>query len=327
MITGASGQDGTLLSNLIYSINPDAQQFLVSRHRRTGDDRPNARWIQEDFSSPTSASTLFEALSPDVIFHLSGSSSVASSWENPGAAMTSNTVVTATLLEAARKMKSSPRIVLAGSSEIFPRGEYLASESSPLVPSSPYGVSKATNLELGRIYREIHGLDISTAIMFNHESTIRDVRYVSRSISLQVAAISLGFISRVSVQSKTASKDWGWAQDFVQALFLLSEKPGMGEVVIATGVRTSVQELAQFAAEAINQHGQLEVIEIDGPLRPNDKEHPLGDCRLAKESLNWTPTRLPPDFMPLMVESDIARLSSKGQSYAVQELRRAGIKS
>jgi GDPmannose 4,6-dehydratase len=325
MLTGASGQDGTLLSHLISSVNPGAQQFLMARSSKTGENQSNITWIQEDFVSPASANKTLEDLSPDVIFHLSGSSSVAASWESPGVAMTSNSVVTANLLEAARRMSSKPKVVLAGSSEVFPRGEYLANESTPLGPSSPYGVSKSTNLELGRIYREVHGLDVSTAIMFNHESTIRDRRYVSRSISIQAAAVSMGLISKISVQSKTASKDWGWAPDFVQALYLLTQKPEVGDLVIATGVRTTVQDLANLATEALNLSGLTEVVEIEGSPRPNDNEHPLGDPQKARELLGWTPMHLPSDFMRLMVENDIALLSAKGSEYAIAELRKMQI--
>jgi GDPmannose 4,6-dehydratase len=235
--------------------------------------------------------------------------------------MTSNSVVTANLLEAARRMSSRPKVVLAGSSEVFPRGDYLANESTSLAPSSPYGVSKSTNLELGRIYREVHGLDVSTAIMFNHESTIRDMRYVSRSISFQAAAVSIGLISKISVQSKTASKDWGWAPDFVQALHLLAEKPEVGDFVIATGVRTTVQELANLATIAISRRGLTEVVELEGMQRPNDSQHPLGDSQKAREILGWNPIHLPSDFMHLMVENDIQLIRSQGNEYALKQLK------
>jgi GDPmannose 4,6-dehydratase len=321
LITGASGQDGTLLSHLLSSLNPRAQQFLATRNAGTARSDANTTWIQEDFLNPDSANKTLEDLAPDVIFHLSGSSSVVASWESPGVAMTSNSVVTANLLEAARRLKSSPKVVLAGSSEVFPRGDYLANELTSLAPSSPYGVSKSTNLEMGRIYREVHGLDVSTAIMFNHESTIRDMRYVSRSISIQAAAVSMGFISDISVQSKTASKDWGWAPDFVRALHLITERPAAGDFVIATGVRTSVQELANLAIEAIGLSGHAEVVELAGFQRPNDKEHPLGDSSKAAELLGWTPSNLPSDFMRLMVESDIALFRAHGRDYAAALLR------
>jgi GDPmannose 4,6-dehydratase len=327
LITGASGQDGTLLSGLIKSANPKAQQFLVSRSDRSGENQANTTWIQEEFVSPELANRTLEDLAPDVVFHLSGSSSVAASWESPGVAMTSNSVVTANLLEAARRMKISPKVVLAGSSEVFPRGNYQANESSPLGPSSPYGVSKSTNLELGRIYREVHGLDVSTAIMFNHESTIRDMRYVSRSISLQAAAASMGLVSNISVQSKSASKDWGWAPDFVNALQRLAETPGVGDLVIATGVRTSVHELADMAIRAINRVGLIEVVELEGLQRPNDKEHPLGDYRKAKELLDWTPSHLPSDFMRLMVESDVAIFCAKGKGFAIEMLNKMQVRT
>ena len=326
MLTGATGQDGTLLSRLISSINPGARQFLMSRSSQTGETRSNVTWIKEDFVSPDSANKTLEELSPNVIFHLSGSSSVAASWESPGIAMTSNSVVTANLLEAARRMKSNPKVVLAGSSEIFPRGDYLARESTPPGPSSPYGVSKSTNLELGRIYREVHGLDVSTAIMFNHESIIRDMRYVSRSISIQAAAVSMGLISEISVQSKTASKDWGWAPDFVQALYLLAEKTDVGDLVIATGVRTSVLELASLAIDAINRSGLTAVVELEGLPRPNDNEHPLGDSQKAGEILGWSPKHLPSDFMRIMVENDVALLASRGREYASAELGKLQIR-
>jgi GDPmannose 4,6-dehydratase len=313
LITGASGQDGQLLSNLLGTELPSSEIKLVTRSENRISIKGES-WTSLDLLNLGEVSRVIENFQPQVIWHLSGASSVADSWRLPGDTIAANSVSTSNLLEAVRAFAPNCRVILAGSSEIFPRGRYGANENSIVRPSSPYGVSKATNLELGRLYREVHGMNISTAIMFNHESNQRPGAFLSKSIAFQAAEIAIGKRDYILLNDITVKKDWGWAQDFVIALLRMGLLESAADFVLATGKLSSVAEMAHAALNSIGApNSALRLREL--PVqRPNDAEHPWGDIAKARELLDWQPIMTPQEFMPLMVDFEIAANSSTKSS-------------
>jgi GDPmannose 4,6-dehydratase len=310
LITGASGQDGQLLSNLLRSDFPNSEIKLITRTENRISLKGES-WNSLDLLNLEEVSRVIEDFQPQVIWHLSGASSVADSWKLPGDTIAANSVSTSNLLEAVRAFAPSCRVILAGSSEIFPRGRYGANENSIIRPSSPYGISKATNLELGRLYREVHGMNVSTAIMFNHESNQRPSAFLSKSIAIQAAEIAVGERDYILLNDLTVKKDWGWAQDFVEALLRMGLLENPADFVLATGKLSSVADMAHAALTSIGApHSALRVKEAT-VQRPNDAEHPWGDISRARKLLDWQPRLDPQEFIPLMVEFEIAAKASQ----------------
>jgi GDPmannose 4,6-dehydratase len=309
LITGASGQDGQLLSELLRIQYPNAEIMLTTRTLNLSMPE-GENWLSLDLLNLAEVSRVVDEFKPQVIWHLSGASSVADSWRLPGDTIAANSVSTSNLLEAVRASVPVCRVILAGSSEIFSRGKYGATENSTIRPSSPYGISKATNLELGRLYREVHGMNVSTAIMFNHESNQRPNAFLSKSIAVQAAEIALGKRDHILLNDITVQKDWGWAEDFVEAILKMGLVEHPADLILATGQLSSVADMAYAALDSIGASKSALRVKESPAIRPNDSAHPWGDISRTKEIINWQPKMYPQDFIPLMVNYEIEVMST-----------------
>lgn len=301
LITGASGQDGRILSSLL----PDSRQILLTNDSRVLGGLEAHEVVEMDVTATDQLAHLIAKEKPSALFHFAAKSSVAESWEKPDLSLRVNTLGTLNILEAVRRFSPQTRVILAGSSEIFARRDFTADESSAVEPSSPYGIAKATNLELGKLYRSVHGLFVSTAIMFNHESTLRPSIFVSKEIANQAARVALGLQDKVRLQDLRASKDWGWAPEFVEAMILMAKNSFAADYILATGRRTSVGELAEFALRSVGLSADSIDTEHRSVSRPNDKVHPIGSFQKAQTDLGWSPKVLPGEFMGQMVRFSI----------------------
>lgn len=307
LITGANGQDGRLMieelagsDHKVYatSKSPTPPHWLSSA----------ASWRGLDVTDQSLVSQAMESIRPDLVFHFAGISSVAKSWEVPQEAIYVNSIGTTNLLEAIRRYAPLARLAIAGSSEVFGRDMSKVDEDSPIAPSSPYGVSKAMNLELARLYREVYGVGVLSLIMFNHESPYRPMEFVSQSIANQAARVKLGYQNKVQLRDLRASKDWGWAPDFVRAIKSLALTEETGDFVIATGKRTSVLELAESALLGLGLAPSL-VQEVESEAkRPNDAEHPVGDASKLANAIGWKPSTTPQEFMGEMSRIALERM-------------------
>ncbi|NQX11134.1 GDP-mannose 4,6-dehydratase [Microbacteriaceae bacterium VKM Ac-2855] len=310
LVTGASGQDGSyLLERLL------AEDWQIHALVRDSDTPLPSGVLphQGDLADPERLGDIVAESAPDTIFHLAGISSVALSWKQPVMTAQVTGVAVAALLEAAQQLQDTAgkhvRFVQASSSEIFGAATQLPqTESTPIAPVSPYGAAKAFAHHLVGVYRG-RGLHASTAILYNHESPRRPEAFVTRKITAGVAAIAAGTATELSLGNLDAKRDWGWAPDYVDALFRAAAAPDADDYVIATGVSHSVRDFvaAAFAAAGISDWEHL--VTIDPRFaRPVDAPEMRGDYSHAAAALGWHPTVGFEQIVERMVLSDLARL-------------------
>jgi len=314
LITGISGQDGAYLAKLL----------TVKGYRVAGLDLPGTRVLRvpggEDLGSKiqmyegsvADARFVRDALveaAPHEVYHLAGRSHVGQSFETPSEAVEINAVGTMHVLDAlgAFAEEKRPRVMLASSCEIFGPGDGTPmTEETPLDPQSPYGLSKELALKAGRQARELYGLHLSNGIFFNHESPLRAPDYVTRKITVGVAAIAAGLEQDLSLGTLDARRDWGHAADFAEGMWRMLQQPEGGDYVLATGEAHSVREFVELAfAEAgrrITWQGEgIDELGIDPDtgkalirvdpryFRPNEVPVRLGNATKARTVLGWRP--------------------------------------
>ncbi|KAA0924667.1 GDP-mannose 4,6-dehydratase [Rhodococcus sp. ANT_H53B] len=312
LITGIGGQDGTILarrlSELHYSIVGTVQPGSVASEQ-FGD----ATLIEADLRDAELCRALVLDAEPDVIFHFAGISSVGYSWDHPveTAAVNGNSAVALldALLEIQTKSGAERTFVNASSAEIFAgASESPQHEGTPITPLNPYGASKAFSHNMTQVYRA-RGLKASNAIFYNHESTFRPTKFVTRKITAAAAAIARGKQSTLELGNLDARRDWGWAPDYVEATLLMATHDRGDDFVIATGEAHSVREFvdAAFRAAGIPDWQEL-VTSNDAFGRPADSAEMVGDASRAKDVLGWTPTKRFDDVVKAMVEHDLSLL-------------------
>jgi GDPmannose 4,6-dehydratase len=312
LICGISGQDGGYLARHLLSkgyhvwgTSRDAQIANFSNLRRlnVGKNIELLSMAPGDFRSMLS--TIAKA-QPDEIYYLAGQTSVGLSFDQPVETMESIANSTLNLLEAVRFLGISPRIYHASSSEVFgnvpPKCQ--ASETTPFHPRSPYGVAKASAHWLINNYREAYGLHCSNGILFNHESPLRPARFVTKKIVAAACRIKSGSSEKLQLGRLDIARDWGWAPDFVDAMWRILQVASAGDYVIATGV---AHTLEQFTAEVFGQLGLewRDHVESDPALkRPSDIAHSVGDPTKARQKLGWSSGTNFSDLISLLIEGE-----------------------
>jgi GDPmannose 4,6-dehydratase len=311
LICGISGQDGSYLAQLLSSkgyeivgTSRDAQAASFANHARLGivGDIKLESMAPHDFRSVLQ---VLRNVAPDEIYNLSGQSSVGLSFDQPVETLDSIIAGTLNLLEAIRFLGRPTRFYNAGSSECFgDTGESGASEETPFRPRSPYAVAKAAVHWLVANYREAYRLHASTGILFNHESPIRPTRFVTRKIISTACRISMGSDEKLTLGNLQIHRDWGWAPEYVEAMWLMLQQDTAEDFVIATGMSYSLE---QFTDEAFAQLGLdwREHVKIsDTFFRPTDITLGRGDPRKAEHLLGWKARRHMPAVVKLMVEAE-----------------------
>lgn len=333
LVTGVGGQDGALLAahllergGAVTGTHRPGRAFDDWRLRELGvAAQERLRIVELDPANAKACAELIESLKPDAVFHLAGQSRVAESFRDPRGSVEANGMSTLNLLEALRAHAPQARFVLASSAEIFGAPERAPQdESTPLAARTPYGVSKLLAHAAVGAWRASYGLHASSAILFNHESTLRDEAFVTRKISRAVARIALGREGEVLLGNLDARRDFGYAPDFVAAMAAMAAQDSADDHVLATGRAASIRDFATaaFAAAgiAIDWHGEgadevgvergsgLVRVRVDAALlRPFDAPLLVGDAGKARRVLGFAPSLDLAALARTMVEADLAR--------------------
>jgi GDPmannose 4,6-dehydratase len=318
MITGITGQDGSYLAELLLSkgyrvIGLKRRTSLISTDRI--DHLFDHPLLSLEYYSLHDATTLYRLLKehqPDEFYNLAAQSHVRVSFDVPLETIDTIVMGTTKILEAVRLISPHTKIYQASSSEMFgDNPEAPQSEKTDLQPASPYACAKVFAHNICRNYREAYGLHVSSGILFNHESPRRGETFVTRKITLAAARIKLGLQEKLYLGNLTAKRDWGFAGDYVQAMWLMLQQETPDDYVIATGktytVKQFLEKVFEIAGLDVEKH-----VEIDQRLlRPHEVPLLLGDSKKAKEKLGWVSSTELDDLARMMYESDLQMLRAK----------------
>ena len=314
IITGVTGQDGSYLAELLLSKGYEVTGVV----RRSS--APNLWRIEHlldqielrpaDLLDQLSIIRVIESVKPHEFYNLAAMSFVPASWDQPMLTGEFNAQGVTRVLEAIRQVDSSIRLYQASSSEMFGKvREVPQTELTPFYPRSPYGVSKVYGHYITVNYRESYSLFACSGILFNHESPRRGLEFVTRKVTDGVARIKLGLAESLSLGNLDAYRDWGFAGDYVRAMWMMLQQENADDYVIATGIAHSVRDLVETAFGHAGLDWQRHVRLDPALLRPAEVEHLIGDATKARTKLGWVPevdfTRL----VKMMVDEDLARLS------------------
>lgn len=320
LITGITGQDGSYLTELLlekgYQVHGIVRRSsTLERSRLTGLYADPAIYGQRlflhyaDLADTTTIRRIINRVQPTEFYHLAGQSHVGLSFEIPESTCELTAMGTLRILEILRDMPVPPRFLHASSREIFGTPAISPQdETTPINPNSPYGCAKAFATQMTRVYRESHGLFCCNAICYNHESPRRGENFVTRKVTLAAARIKAGRQKTISLGDLDAARDWGYAKDFVQAMWLMLQQPQAEDFVLATGISHSIKDLLQIAFQHVGLDWQQHVSVDNRFRRPADACSLLGNPSKASHVLNWTPTLTFNQLIRLMVDSDTANL-------------------
>ncbi len=308
-ITGITGQDGSYLAEMLLGAGVEVHGAVRADAKAVG---PGIVTHRTDVTDAEAMAAVIGAVEPDMVFHLAAVSSVAASWVDPVLVTRVNALSTAAVLDACLRTQDRTgrpvTVVNASSCEIFAgAADPVQDETTAVRPISPYGASKALGHHLCQAYRA-RGLEASNAILFNHESPRRPTRFVTRKISAAVAAIATGRRDRLSLGDVTVQRDWGWAPDYVDAMYRMAVHGKGDDFVVATGEAHSISDFVAtaFAAAGIDEWQKL-VTHDDSQIRPADRPAMVGDATRARDVLGWEPSKTFQDVVIAMVESDLNR--------------------
>ena len=312
IISGITGQDGSYLAELLLEKGYE----VVGITRRLS--APNTGRIEHllgrielrpaDLLDQLSLMKVVDEVRPHEFYNLAAMSFVPASWDQPLLTGEFNAQGVTRVLEAIRRIDTSIRLYQASSSEMYGKvREIPQTEETPFYPRSPYGVSKAFAHYITVNYRESYDLFAASGILFNHESPRRGLEFVTRKVTDGVARIKLGLADSLSLGNLDAQRDWGFAGDYVRAMWLMLQQDKPGDYVIATGVSHSVQELVQTAFEHVGLDWREHVKTDPRFLRPAEVDHLIGDSSKAREQLGWQPHVDFTELVTMMVDADLER--------------------
>jgi GDPmannose 4,6-dehydratase len=315
LITGVTGQDGSYLAELLldkgYEVSGTVRRSSTESSDRIDHLRGRVHLLQADLLDQASLQTALQTAQPHEVYNLGAQSFVPTSWSQPVLTAEFTATGVTRLLEAIRAVDPSIRFYQASSSEMFGKVlEVPQNEQTPFYPRSPYGVAKVYGHFITVNYRESYGLYAVSGILFNHESPRRGLEFVTRKISDGVARIKLGLANELRLGNLDAERDWGFAGDYVEAMWLMLQQQEPSDYVIATGETHSVRECVEVAfAHAGLDHERYVVID-PAFLRPAEVDQLIGDPARARADLGWEPRTSFRELVEMMVDADIARLSA-----------------
>jgi GDPmannose 4,6-dehydratase len=315
LITGITGQDGQFLAEFLRSKGYDVFGIVAGQHDAKVDSLvesfPYVEVISGDLRDLPSLIAAVETAQPDEVYNLGAISFVALSFKQPELTAEITGLGVLRMLEAIRIVGGSDnnpmRFYQASSSEMFGKvREVPQTEATPFHPRSPYGVAKAFGHQITVNYRESYGLHASSGILFNHESERRGPEFVTRKITKAIARIKLGLQEKVALGNLESRRDWGYAGDYVEAMWLMLQQDTPDDYVIATGETFSVKEFMEAAFEYAGLGHWEPFVEWDARhMRPAEVDHLIGDASKAKEVLGWEPKIRFPELVALMVDADM----------------------
>lgn len=323
VITGITGQDGSYLAELLLGKGYEVHGIV---RRSSSLERVRLSELYQDpqiygsrlhlhyadLTDTTTIRRIVMKVQPTEFYHLAGQSHVGLSFEIPESTCELTAMATLRIMEILRDLPRPPRFLHASSREIFgtpPKSPQ--DESTPVNPNSPYGCAKAFATQMTKIYCESHGLFFCNAICYNHESPRRGENFVTRKITLAAARIRAGLQKSLSLGDLDAQRDWGFAADFVQAMWLMLQHSQPDDYVLATGVSHSIRDLLQLAFDHLGLDW-LDHVQVDQRfLRPADATALLGDSSKARHVLGWQPSLDFAGLVRLMVDTDVNRLKQQ----------------
>jgi GDPmannose 4,6-dehydratase len=312
LITGITGQDGSYLAELL--LKEGYEVFGMVRRLST----PNTWRIEHildritlkpaDLLDQLSLLRLIDEVRPEEVYNLAAMSFVPASWDQPMLTGEFNSQGVTRMLDAVRSVDPKIRFYQASSSEMYGKvREVPQSELTPFYPRSPYGVSKVFAHYITVNYRESYNLFAVSGMLFNHESPRRGLEFVTRKVTDGVARIKVGLQDKLSIGNMDAQRDWGFAGDYVRAMWLMLQQDKADDFVIATGVSHSVKELIEIAFGHAGLDWQKHVYQDPALIRPAEVDHLLGDSAKARKQLGWTPEVDFKQLIEMMVDADIER--------------------
>jgi GDPmannose 4,6-dehydratase len=310
LITGITGQDGSYLAELLlaegYEVHGMVRRSSTEKFDRIEHIRGQLVLHQGDLLDQRSLVDTLRAAAPHEIYNLAAMSYVAASWVQPTLTAEFSGIGVTRLLEAMREVCPQVRFYQASSSEMFGKvREVPQSETTPFYPRSPYGVAKAYGHFITVNYRESYDLHASSGILFNHESPRRGLEFVTRKITWHAAAIKLGLRSELRLGNLDAERDWGFAGDYVRAMWLMLQQDEPGDYVVATGIAHSVRHCVEVAFDHVGLSLADHVVTDPALLRPAEVEHLVGDASLARRVLDWEPVVSFEELITMMVDADL----------------------
>jgi GDPmannose 4,6-dehydratase len=310
LITGITGQDGSYLAELLlekgYEVYGMVRRASTENFERIEHLRDRVTLCQADLLDQLSLINLIDEIQPHEVYNLAAQSFVPTSWQQPLLTAEFTAVGVCRLLEAIRIVDPGIKFYQASSSEMFGKvREVPQTEKTPFYPRSPYGVAKVFGHYLTVNYRESYDLFACSGILFNHESPRRGLEFVSRRITHGVARIKLGLEKELKLGNLDAERDWGYAGDYVEAIWMMLQQTVPDDYVIATGIKHSVKELAKVAFSHAGLDYRDFVISDKALLRPAEVDHLLGDSTKAMKRLGWKPKVTFEEMVRRMVDADI----------------------
>jgi GDPmannose 4,6-dehydratase len=309
LITGVTGQDGSYLAELLlekgYEVHGMVRRSSTEKFDRIEHLRDRITLHQGDLLDQRSLVDALRASAPDEIYNLAAMSYVAVSWVQPTLTAEFTGVGVTRILEAMREVCPEARFYQASSSEMYGKVlEVPQTETTPFYPRSPYGVAKAYGHFITVNYRESYDLHATSGILFNHESPRRGLEFVTRKITWHAAAIKLGLKDKLSLGNLDAERDWGYAKDYVEAMWLMLQQDTPEDFVIATGIAHTVRECVEVAFDQAGIPIDDHVVIDPAFLRPAEVDQLIGDHTKATEQLGWKPETTFEQMIRLMVDAD-----------------------
>ncbi|HKF80018.1 MAG TPA: GDP-mannose 4,6-dehydratase [Thermoleophilaceae bacterium] len=314
LVTGITGQDGSYLADLLlekgYEVHGMVRRSSTETFQRLEHVRDRLTLHTGDLLDQRSLVDVLRACEPHEIYNLAAMSFVAASWSQPVLTAEFTGAGVTRMLEAMREVTPEARFYQASSSEMFGKVRQVPQdESTPFYPRSPYGVAKCYGHFITVNYRESYDLFACSGILFNHESERRGLEFVTRKVTHGAAAIHLGLAEELALGNLDAERDWGYAKDYVEAIWLMLQQDEPEDYVIATGEAHSVRELVDVAFEHVGLDPKHHVRTDPRFLRPAEVEHLVGNYSKAKEKLGWEPRTSFEELVRLMVDSDLELLA------------------
>ena len=319
LITGITGQDGSYLAELLlekgYDVYGLVRRSSTDTTERLSGVADRIHILRGDLTDFASLLDALEESRPDEIYNLAAQSFVPESWVEPVNTGEIDALGVTKLLDAMRRVSRDARFYQASSSEMFGRvKEIPQSVDTPFHPRSPYGVAKVYAYFITLNYRESYGLHASNGILFNHESPRRGLEFVTRKITDGVARIKLGLADELRMGNLDAQRDWGFAGDYVEAMWRMLQQPEAGDYVVATGETHSVREFLELAFGHVGLDYDKHVVVDPAFLRPAEVDLLLGDPTKTTEALGWKRTVTFPELVHMMVDADMERLAGMGKA-------------
>ena len=315
LITGVTGQDGSYLAELLlekgYTVFGVVRRLSATNAWRIEHILDRITLVQADLLDQLSLIGAVEQADPHELYNLAAMSFVPSSWDQPMLTGEYNAQGVTRVLETIRRVNPKIRFYQASSSEMYGRvREVPQTELTPFYPRSPYGVSKVFGHCITVNYRESYGLFAVSGILFNHESPRRGLEFVTRKVTHSVARIKLGLDETLSLGNLDACRDWGFAGDYVRAMWMMLQQDAADDYVIATGEAHSVKRLVEIAFEHAGLDWEKHVRTDPAFLRPAEVDHLIGNPAKARQLLGWEPSVNFDGLVRMMVDADVARLTT-----------------